>query len=247
MAFETWCPRGCSPFREPVNVEAIRFEVVDGLPPPYDKAGTVDKTKQIKVDRAWWAARSLREKHAILAHEHGHMIGMDCEDCCDRHAGFLMARWGYTVPAIQGAFGFVTRPDRMGAGERAAQGARYSTTASASGAGVDAVISRQASLASRLRGAATSAPAPTTSPGAPTQRANPLPVAVPPSTDAGKVTITDPSFAPSVPVDPSIVDQAQAALDDATAHPRATFVGAGTALFIAGVVFVVIYFGRASA
>lgn len=267
-AFDTWCPKGCEPYRDAVRADQIPFEQVTGKPPPYDKAGTVDATKKILVDRAWWAGRSQRERHAILAHEHGHVIGMECEDCCDRHAGYLMATWGYTQPAIQAAFGFMTRPDRMGAGERAAQGARYATTASASGAGVDAkspaTTRLQAAKSSPARGIALPSPPLKGDPPPKATAANPLPVDVPKDPKAN-VTITDPSFtgqapatktsplvsvdagfrapavdlfAPSTPGDPNLIGDA---LADATAHPQAAVVG-GIGGLLSGLVVAVLVF-----
>lgn len=240
IGHETWCPRGCNPYRDAVDVDAIHFDVVENQPAPYDKAGTVNATKKILVDKTWFGARALREKHAILAHEHGHTIGISCEDCCDRHAGYLMARWGYTVPAIRGAFGFMTRPDRMGAGDRAAQGAAYSTTASASGAGVDSVKS---DLVSRLRGAATPAGSGKSPPPPPTTRAVQLPVDVPKDSTGTKVTITDPSFLPAQPT--AILDDVNAVIDEAQKAPRAVAVGAvASGIVVALLVLVVVVWGK---
>lgn len=141
----TTCARGhCSPYpssREACpSYDSIVFVVGDAKAPPFDKAGThaagVDKCgcgqrdrhpdRAVEVNRAWFSKLTLAQRKAVLAHEHAHGIDglTDCEDCCDRHGGFLMRAWGYTHELIRSSFDALVHGDRTGAGARAVEGAQ---------------------------------------------------------------------------------------------------------------------------
>ena len=136
----------CSPIP---TVGAIKF-CVGGGSSPFDKCGTHGPTMAlcgcdtgnhrdlgIEVDSVWFGALTTAQKHAVVAHEHGHTQEIACERCCDRHAGYLMRAWGYTKDGIANAFSFVQ--SRPTAASDAVEGAN------AFDAGVDQSDAAQAS------------------------------------------------------------------------------------------------------
>jgi hypothetical protein len=180
-----WCPCGSRPFDGaapaaediPFRVTTKAARVAAGVDSaPCDK-GCTRKDGSIEMDAEWWRGLDRARRLAVLAHEHGHASGIDCEGCCDRHGGFLMRSWGYSIEGIKAAYdGVVTKGDRLGAGDRACEGARaYDSTTQVDGAGIDGVVS--AKTATATKAAITRAPTATKIAGPASQRAVPAPVA----------------------------------------------------------------------
>jgi len=134
------CPKGCKPFdgKAPPS-ESLTFVVGKSSRPPFDKIGTHGSSLEacgcgspthrddlIECNAAWWGKLNRAQRLAALAHEHGHAaLGLDCEECCDRHGGMLMRSWGYTEPGIKAAYdSMIESYGRQGAGDRAVEGAR---------------------------------------------------------------------------------------------------------------------------
>lgn len=133
------CPKGCQPYAGAVpTIEGLTFVVGSSSRPPFDKIGThgprletcgcgspSHRDNGIEANGAWWRGLTRAQRLAALAHEHAHaMCGLDCEECSDRHGGFVMRAWGYTRPGIRAAYDATVKSHgRQGAGARAEEGA----------------------------------------------------------------------------------------------------------------------------